>query len=95
MHDHPYLSVSIVLRGGYIETTAAGLQMRAPGDVVLRWPTELHAIAEIGSVPAVTLFLVGPRVRVWGFLCRTGWRPYHEASAVVDGVSTVQPWCEP
>src|SRR4051795_4015193 len=29
LHDHPWISLSFILRGGYIEHT--------PGDVVIRW----------------------------------------------------------
>jgi hypothetical protein len=49
LHDHPWVNMSIVLEGGYIEHTiaAGGIHSKAPrnaGDVVLRSPRRAHRI---------------------------------------------------
>ncbi len=70
-HDHPWVSMSWILRGSYIEHTPQGDYVRKTGDITLRGPRALHWI-EIDR-PVYTLFLTGPRVRVWGFQCREKW----------------------
>lgn len=95
LHDHPYASISIILRGAYAEHQPSGAEVRQAGDVVIRRADALHRIEPIRHAPVITLFLVGPRVRAWGFACRDGWRPYHEVTEVVDGVSNLLPGCEP
>jgi hypothetical protein len=72
LHDHPWINCSILLRGLYREHTPAGSHIRARGDVVFRLPTSAHRI-ELSDGPVWTLFLTGPRVREWGFLCPQGW----------------------
>lgn len=36
-------------------------------------------------VPVWTLFITGPRVREWGFLCTKGWRHWRDFTAGVNG----------
>jgi hypothetical protein len=77
LHDHMYVNASIILRGSYIEHFADGTtRLRRPGNVVLRRPTTAHRVELINGAPVVTLFVTGPRVRNWGFLCPGGWVPH-------------------
>lgn len=77
VHDHPYWSISIILKGGYREYFADGTFIdRKAGDIVMRDATTFHRIelpegAEPGS--AWTLFFTWKRKRDWGFLTKDGW----------------------
>ncbi len=85
LHDHSWVSLSIVLRGSYMELTETTkqhvMQRRAfgPGSIIFRWPTCAHRIdlypeeASGKFKPVWTLFLTGPKWREWGFLCPQGW----------------------
>jgi hypothetical protein len=73
LHDHPWPSVSVLLRGRYVEQTDAGRRLYTAGAVVLRRATHAHRVELPGGVPAWTLFVAGPRVREWGFHCPRGW----------------------
>jgi len=82
LHDHPWWNVSIVLRGGYREVTPHGKKMRRPGSIVFRRATATHRL-ELPIVNGAirycwSLFITGPRLRVWGFHCPKGWVPWHE-----------------
>lgn len=90
LHDHPWASVSILLRGGYLEHVPAdpadpGGPTRAirrhQGDIVFRRPSAPHRIELIDGQPCTTLFLTGPKVRSWGFWCTWGWRHWSEFTA--------------
>lgn len=92
LHDHPWLSLSIALKGEYIEHTAQleayGTMMRyrqtrGPGSVVFRLPSHTHRISlhpdpegEYGYKTAWTVFITGPLVRKWGFTCPQSWIPW-------------------
>lgn len=55
-----------------------GVYTRRQGDITLRLPRTLHRI-EIAEGNAVrTLFITGPRVRMWGFETDQGWLPHEE-----------------
>ena len=66
-HNHPWYSFGIILDGEYIEHTPTGSHVRKKGDVAFRKPTTLHWI-EIDK-PVQTLFITGPNIHKWGFLC--------------------------
>lgn len=85
LHDHPWWNVSIVLRGAYIEHLRDGRallrkpwRLWAPWRLVFRRPESAHRIelltASAGPAPVWSLFLTGPVLREWGFLCPTGWK---------------------
>lgn len=94
-HDHPWHSVSILLRGRLIEfylersvsdADRIGSQCykmkrrRVPRFLpVLRRATHSHRLA-LHSDKAVTLFITGPWLRNWGFLC-----PDRETRAPIKG----------
>ncbi|MFZ4411301.1 MAG: hypothetical protein ACOYOH_28435 [Paracraurococcus sp.] len=94
LHDHPWPSIGIILRGGYLEHTPAGVRQRLVGDVVQRAPTDRHRVVLMRdaagvAMPCWTLFLVGARVRDWGFWCEEGERerfvPWQDFTAGPDG----------
>lgn len=87
LHDHPWASLSVVLRGGYFELTPAPdgtLERRwyGAGRVILRRDAarphriELARDRDGGRRPCLTLFLTGPVVPQWGFHCPQGWVPW-------------------
>ncbi len=89
LHDHPWASVGIILKGGYIEHTLEGTFERRVGDVLPRTPEHAHRVAlhrdrDGRVVEAWTLFLVGDRVREWGFHC-DGWIHWRDFTAGADG----------
>ena len=68
-HDHPVAFLSLIVRGSYTETRDGKTYRR-------RWfnflrSTDRHRIIEAG---AVTLCLMGPKVRDWGYHTPEGWR---------------------
>lgn len=87
-HDHPYLwNTSYLLEGAYLEHTIerGGLAVqtvRCAGDWAFRWGASPHRIELFDdyyspeSSPCWTVFITGPRVREWGFICPQGWIPW-------------------
>lgn len=91
LHDHPWPNVSIVLKGRYLEhrILAGGVHTRTwrnAGDVVLRRATAAHRLEVKPGEAAETLFLTGPRVRMWGFHCPQGWRDFRAYTSGPNGV---------
>src|SRR5487761_1405559 len=77
LHDHPWPNISILLQGEYLEHRPGGIVIyRSTGQIILRGPRSAHRIELFRWCPASvwTLFITGPRVREWGFLCPQGWR---------------------
>lgn len=85
LHDHPWPSISVILRGCYVEELPVDARQpggptrrltRRPGDVTVRRARSAHRV-ELpvrADPPVVSLFLVGRRRRAWGFWCDWGWR---------------------
>jgi hypothetical protein len=85
LHDHPWASCSIVLKGGYFELMpdtrfpllehcrVTKLRWRRPGSVTIRGATASHRLLLKDGQPSWSLFITGPRVRRWGFHCPKGW----------------------
>ena len=79
LHDHPWPSTSFIIGGSYIEHSPDGSFLREAGDVVSREADALHRIELLessdggGPLPAISLFITGPKVREWGFACAQGW----------------------
>ena len=81
LHDHPSDNISYILEGGYTEITPEGTFERKPGDVIWRRAEQLHRLVlrrdENGNIiTSWSLFLMGPKVRDWGFQCEKGWVPW-------------------
>lgn len=88
LHDHPRPSMSIVLDGKMREIYAQphwdpkdkrqhSVRMIRAGDMVFRSASFSHRI-ELVTPTALTLFMLGPKTREWGFWCPQGWRHYLE-----------------
>ena len=74
LHDHPWSSVSFLLKGHMIEHSTGGIQKWIPWLLpVFRRAQFAHRL-EIMEGPVWTLFITGPKVREWGFLCPRGWK---------------------
>jgi len=88
LHDHPWVSLSTILRGGYVEHTATEIRRREAGNVVFRRAKHAHRIELLRShgklLPAWTLFITGPRIREWGFHCPQGWVHWKDFTSEVD-----------
>ena len=87
LHDHPWVNLSLLLSGQYVEIRirAGGVQERterSAGALIARWPWTAHRIELVNGQPCWTLFITGPVMRVWGFHCPAGWRPWKQ---YVDG----------
>lgn len=85
LHDHPWPSLSFVLKGAYVEHTirAGGIherRIRKAGDIIFRLPATPHRLEmpEGAEDSCWTLFLAGPRVREWGFHSPDGWIPWKD-----------------
>lgn len=64
-HDHPGDNLSIILSGTMIEHTPNGIFEWHPGSVIARKATDKHRV-EIHD-KLITMWIMGPRVREWGF----------------------------
>jgi len=74
LHDHPWYSVSVVLKGELIEHLPRNrLRVIRTGMVSFRSPLLQHRIELPTGQEATTLFITGPVVRKWGFACPKGW----------------------
>jgi hypothetical protein len=90
LHDHPWASVSILLRGCYVEHTiaAGGIHERrllTAGDTRVRASGRIAHRVELVDGPCWSLFITGPRYREWGFHCpEQGWIPWRRFTADDD-----------
>lgn len=95
LHDHPWSSVSVILRGHYLEHTKQGVHKRVPGRIVIRPSGRMAHRVELDAVASPTcwtLFITGPRYREWGFLCPQGW-VHWRAFTRSDDPGQVGPGC--
>jgi hypothetical protein len=78
-HDHPWPSLSIMLEGSMSEhVMGKGKRHVETRQIVYRPSGLAHWLELAQDEQALTLFLMGPRVRQWGFWCPKGWRPAYE-----------------
>lgn len=99
LHDHPWASCSIILKGGYYEHLPNGVVLRRKaGQMIWRRAEQAHRVELLphyewseaagfrqGVHPAWTLFFTGRRVRQWGFYCKQGWRHWRDFVGVPVG----------
>jgi hypothetical protein len=83
LHDHPWINVSLLVRGSYDEHTiaAGGVEHVSPlleGNLRVRGPSAAHRLVVRQNEPVVTLFFTGPIWRHWGFHCKAGWRHWKD-----------------
>ncbi|MDX2145811.1 MAG: hypothetical protein SFV19_20830 [Rhodospirillaceae bacterium] len=89
LHDHPWLFWgSYILEGGYTEHLPGGESAeRKPGQFRLRHGWNRHRIELPHDGAEVwTLFIMGPKIRAWGFIPDATqrwmhWKPYLEMRA--------------
>lgn len=80
LHDHPWRSWSLPIIGGYWDVLPRGICIRRNAWRIVSRPAQAAHRVRLrrdrhGSIiPAWTIFVTGPRVREWGFLCPQGWR---------------------
>jgi hypothetical protein len=90
LHDHPWVNMSILLKGEYTEHTiaAGGIEsatVRRAGQVCLRTSGKHAHRIELTNGPCWTLFITGPVYRAWGFHCpKAGWVPWQKFTDARD-----------
>ena len=93
LHDHPWPSRSLLIRGGYWEHTLFGVFWRPPGWTGERTAETPHRLEIPDGERAVSLFFTGAKEREWGFLCPQGWRHWQDFTGGAYG-ETVGRGCE-
>lgn len=92
LHDHPWPSTSVILKGGYWEILPEDQSQdptldaerrkriwRSPGDVVTRKAGDRHAIELPEGQTSWSMFIMGKYEQQWGFYLPEGkmyWREY-------------------
>jgi hypothetical protein len=98
MHDHPWVSLSVILWGQYDEITPVpdhatctpdeaehGRRKRYRWLSVIYRPAEYrHRICLVNNKPCWTLFFTGPKVREWGFWCPQGFVHWRQFEAGIQ-----------
>ena len=89
LHDHPWCNLSILLLGMYREHQPGGVvKLRLPWRPWAFWrlpfrrASQAHRVELIDGKPVWTLFLTGPTVRKWGFICPSDWVPWETFDAM-------------
>lgn len=80
-HDHPVSFLSIILRGGYTERRNGKLKQRRYFNWISASKSDVHTITWVAP-HTLTLALMGPKRRDWGFHTDGGWvywKEYYEA----------------
>lgn len=76
-HDHPWASVSVILKGGYVEYyMSRGVERKRvlrAGRIVPRSASFTHRLELLDGKPVWTLFITGRKIKEWGFFCPQGW----------------------
>lgn len=98
LHDHPWWSFSIMLKGRMLEHTIrdGGVHHRAEltaGCVRFRTARFAHRLELQPSEECWTLFITAPVIRTWGFHCPQGWRHHEEFARTRGGASTTGRGC--
>ena len=60
LHDHYWSYITIILKGGYWETTKKGKFWRPPGYIGFRTADHLHRVDLKPNTNTMTLFIPGP-----------------------------------
>jgi len=88
LHDHPWwFNISILLKGTYTEMMTGGRSrvLSAPC-FKLRIGCAPHSV-QLTHGDVWTLFITGPKYRIWGFLCPKGWLPFYEFKKYQPAIS--------
>jgi hypothetical protein len=79
-HDHPVSFLSLIVRGNYTESRNGKIARRRWFNAFRASPDDRHRI--IAAKPGtLTLALMGPKVREWGFHTKRGWVDWREYRA--------------
>jgi hypothetical protein len=73
LHDHPWPYATLILKGGYWETTPKGRFWRGPGHFRFASADSYHRIELEPGVICWTLFMPGPHRKEWGFDVEGKW----------------------
>ncbi len=90
LHDHPWVNVSWLLSGEYVEYRIldGGICQKlkhVAGNFLVRLSGRIAHRIELCSGPCWTLFITGPKYRDWGFHCREkGWVHWEDFVDTVD-----------
>lgn len=85
LHDHPVTFLSIILRGWYVEERPWEFRSNRWWNFIRATPSDRHTITACDP-HTLTLCLMGPKVREWGFHTENGWvywRDYYKAKRAV------------
>lgn len=72
LHDHPWWSVSLLLKGKLLELLKDRERFPKRFIPVVRSAELAHRLVVLDG-PVWTVFITGPRIREWGFYCPKGW----------------------
>ena len=78
-HDHPWPFVSLILWRGYVEVTGNKRSRKYPGMLLFRKATHQHRVELVKERKAITLVVMGKRIREWYFFTKEGrmiWQKY-------------------
>ena len=92
LHDHPWWNMSIIIKGSYHELTRERMRYWPQWSVIFRKATQAHRLIVPDDSDIWTLFITGPRTRVWGFHCPKGWIPWTEF-VNMDDTGEIGPGC--
>lgn len=75
LHDHPWWSLSWLMRGMLGEFSKGGFKVITVGQWKFRSAKFAHRLEVPGAFSGNTwtLFITSPRIREWGFHCPNGW----------------------
>lgn len=97
LHDHPVSFLSFILRGWYAEKRATPgrptprFELRRRFNWIRATPDDRHTIVQVAPGGALTLCLMGPKTREWGFHTERGWvhwKTYHHAQRAERAAQT-------
>ena len=69
LHDHPWQSVSLLLKGAYLEVLDRGEHAWAAPAIIFRAAEHRHRLVLVEGQPVWTIFITGRKLRDWGFWC--------------------------
>lgn len=85
LHDHPWPSLSYMIRGRLGEVHKHPLtdlvhaaRVIEAGQWTFRRASFAHRLVVPEGQEAWTLFITGPHIRAWGFHCPQGWRHWRD-----------------
>lgn len=88
-HDHPVSFLSIILRGRYVERRNGVLRERQRFNFIHGRSDDAHTIVSVAP-NTLTLCLMGPKTRDWGYHLPTGWLGWKDYNADKRAARTPQ-----